>query len=158
MKEKEIQGYMRRAIALANQNIESGGGPFGALIVHNRQVVGTGVNRVTANCDPTAHAEIMAIREAGARLKTHVLDKCILFTSCEPCPMCLAAIYWAHIPLVYYGNSKIDAHDIGFDDSLIYQQLAIPMEKRAISMRQICASEAIVTFQLWAAKEDKQEY
>lgn len=158
MNEVDIQKYMRMVIALASQNIDQEGGPFGAIVVHHDEIVGVGRNRVTADCDPTAHAEILAIRAAGKKLQTHILHECILFTSCEPCPMCLAAIYWAHIPLVYYGNSKVDAHAIGFDDSLIYQQISLPMEKRAIVMNQIFSLEAKESFRLWEKKEDKSHY
>ena len=158
MSEATIEKYMHLAIDLATNNVKNGGGPFGAVIVRAGQIVGTGVNRVTSNCDPTAHAEILAIREAALFLKTHVLSDCVLFTSCEPCPMCLAAIYWAHITTVYFGNSKIEAQNIGFDDSLIYQQLNYPMQKRAIAMHRVCALDALESFRLWSNTEDKIPY
>ena len=158
MQEDTIEKFMRLAIDLATNNVRNGGGPFGAVVVRNGQIVGTGVNRVTANCDPTAHAEILAIREAVHFLSTHVLTDCVLFTSCEPCPMCLAAIYWAHITTVYFGNSKAQAQHIGFDDSLIYQQLSYPIEKRAVAMHRVCETEALESFLLWSDTEDKIPY
>ncbi len=158
MQENTIKKFMRLAIALATDNVRNGGGPFGAIVVQNGQIIGSGVNRVTANCDPTAHAEILAIREAGAFLHTHRLTDCVLFASSEPCPMCLAAIYWAHIATVYYGNSKEQAQEIGFDDSLIYQQLNIPAEKRSIVLHRACETDALETFMLWEDTKDKIPY
>ncbi len=149
---------MHLAIDLATNNVLNGGGPFGAVVVQNDQVVGTGVNRVTASCDPTAHAEILAIRDAAKMLHTHILSDCVLFTSCEPCPMCLAAIYWARIATVFYGNTKEQAQHINFDDSLIYQQLSLPIDKRAIIMNRICETEALQSFILWKDTENKVQY
>src|ERR1700761_2068275 len=128
MKEK----WMRAAIRLSRTKMKAGfGGPFGAVVVRKGKVVGRGWNQVTSTNDPTAHAEVVAIRDACKRLKTFQLDDCDLYTSCEPCPMCLSAIYWARIPAVYYGNTRQDAAAIGFDDDFIYQQIPLPPEKRA---------------------------
>ena len=122
--------FMRKAIELSVENVKNGGGPFGAVIVKGDEIVATGVNRVTAHNDPTAHAEVSAIREACRRLGTFDLSGCEIYTSCEPCPMCLGAIYWAHLDKIYYGNNKDDAADIGFDDSFIYEELALPRQNR----------------------------
>ena len=122
--------FMRKAIALSIENVKNGGGPFGAVIVKDNEIIATGVNRVTANHDPTAHAEVSAIRAACEKLNTFDLSGCEIYTSCEPCPMCLGAIYWAHLDKIYYGNNKHDAADIGFDDSFIYDELALTPENR----------------------------
>ena len=111
---------MREACRISEENVQNGGGPFGAVIARNGEIIATGVNRVTANCDPTAHAEVSAIRAACSKLNTFDLSGCEIYSSCEPCPMCLSAIYWAHIDKLYYGNNKTDAKNIGFDDSFIY--------------------------------------
>jgi guanine deaminase len=151
--------FMREAIKLAEDGMQSGrGGPFGCVIVRHGAVVGRGNNRVTSTNDPTAHAEVTAIRDACASLKTFQLTDCELYTSCEPCPMCLSAIYWARIPTVYYGNTRQDAADIGFDDDFIYQQVPLPPEKRAIKMSPHLRAEALLTFKSWAAKTDKVRY
>ncbi|MDE5709899.1 nucleoside deaminase [Bacteroides sp.] len=149
---------MRKAIELSQENVANGGGPFGAVIAREGQIIATGVNRVTADHDPTAHAEVNAIRNACSRLKTFNLSGCEIYTSCEPCPMCLAAIYWAHIDKVYYGNDKNDAKEIGFDDSFIYDELALPHEKRKLLAERLLGEEAIRTFRMWSEKEDKIEY
>lgn len=149
---------MRKAIELSDENMRNGGGPFGAVIVKDGKVVATGVNRVTANNDPTAHAEVSAIRNACKELKTFDLDGCEIYTSCEPCPMCLGAIYWAHVGKIYYGNTKADAKDIDFDDSFIYDELALPYDRRKVPMEQLLRDEAIRTFKAWSEKEDKIEY
>ena len=149
---------MREAIRLSIENVKNGGGPFGAVIVRNGELIATGVNRVTDSCDPTAHAEINAIRNACQRLKTFNLKGCELYTSCEPCPMCLGAIYWAHIDQVYYGNTKDDARQIGFDDSFIYDELALPRSKRHLETHPFLREEASVAFRLWSDTEDKIEY
>ncbi len=125
--------FMLDAIQLSKQNINEGGGPFGAIIVKEGQIIATGVNRVTNENDPTAHAEVKAIREACNKLKTFDLSGCTIYTSCEPCPMCLGAIYWAHIDKVFYGNNKSDARNIGFDDSFIYDELELPINKPLVS-------------------------
>src|SRR3954467_1474846 len=119
---------MRQAIALATANVAAGGGPVGAVVVRNGEVLATGVNQVTATNDPTAHAEVVAIRAACAKLATFQLTSCVVYSSCEPCPMCLAALYWSRCQAVFYGNSAGDAASIGFDDSFLYQQVALPME------------------------------
>lgn len=149
---------MRKAIELSIENIKNGGGPFGAVIAKDGEIIATGTNRVTADNDPTAHAEVNAIRKACQALKTFDLSGCTIYTSCEPCPMCLAAIYWAHIDKIYYGNNKKDAADIGFDDSYIYDELNLPVEKRTKLMNELLPKEAIKAFQLWDKTEDKTEY
>lgn len=149
---------MRKAIELSIENIKNGGGPFGAVIAKDGDIIATGTNRVTADNDPTAHAEVNAIRKACQALKTFDLSGCTIYTSCEPCPMCLAAIYWAHIDKIYYGNNKKDAADIGFDDSYIYDELNLPVEKRTKLMNELLPEEAIKAFQLWVNTEDKTEY
>ncbi len=149
---------MRKAIGLSIENIKNGGGPFGAVIAKDGEIIATGTNRVTADNDPTAHAEVNAIRKACQALKTFDLSGCTIYTSCEPCPMCLAAIYWAHIDKIYYGNNKKDAADIGFDDSYIYDELNLPVEKRTKLMNELLPEEAIKAFQLWDKTEDKTEY
>ena len=149
---------MRKAIELSIENIKNGGGPFGAVIAKDGDIIATGTNRVTADNDPTAHAEVNAIRKACQTLKTFDLSGCTIYTSCEPCPMCLAAIYWAHIDNIYYGNNKKDAADIGFDDSYIYDELNLPVEKRTKLMNELLPEEAIKAFQLWDNTEDKTEY
>ena len=149
---------MRKAIALSIENIKNGGGPFGAVITKKGKVIATGVNRVTQNNDPTAHAEISAIRKAARKLGTFDLSGCEIFTSCEPCPMCLSAIYWAHLDKIYYGNTKINAKDIGFDDSFIYDELNLKPDDRKVSMNQLLPEEAIQAFEDWTNKADKVKY
>lgn len=149
---------MREAIRLSIENVANGGGPFGAVIARNGEIVATGVNRVTANNDPTAHAEVSAIRSASQRLGTFNLSDCEIFTSCEPCPMCLGAIYWARLKKVYYANTKADAKAIGFDDSFIYDELALPQDKRKLPAEAMLRNEAIKAFEAWQGKEDKTEY
>jgi len=158
MMKKTSNDFMREAIALSVKNIDNGGGPFGAVIVKNGEVIAHGVNRVTSNNDPTAHAEVMAIREAASKLGTFDLAGCEIYSSCEPCPMCLGAIYWAHLDKLYYGNTKSDAKEIDFDDSFIYDELELPKEKRKIPTIQILKEEAIKAFEKWKNKEDKIEY
>lgn len=152
------EAFMREAIKLSVKNVEIGGGPFGAVIVKNGEIIATGVNRVTANNDPTAHAEINAIRNAAQKLGTFDLSGCEIYSSCEPCPMCLGAIYWAHVDKIYFGNTKKDAKEFDFDDSFIYQELDLPVEKRKIPTIQILQNEAIVAFKKWINKDDKVEY
>ena len=149
---------MRYAIELANKNVENGGGPFGAVIARNGEIVATGVNRVTANNDPTAHAEVSAIRAASAKPETFDLSGCEIYTSCEPCPMCLGAIYWAHLEKIYYANNKTDAANIGFDDSFIYDEIELAPSDRELPSEELLHNEAIKTFQAWARKTDKVEY
>lgn len=151
--------YMREAIHLAEHGMRSGrGGPFGCVIVRQGEIVGRGHNRVTSTNDPTAHAEIVAIRDACATLETFQLTDCELYTSCEPCPMCLSAIYWARIPTVYYGNTRADAAAIGFDDDFIYQQVPLPPDQRTIKMELFLRDEAQGAFQEWRNKADKVRY
>lgn len=135
-----------------------GGGPFGAVIAKDGQIVATGVNRVTSNCDPTAHAEVSAIRAACEKLGTFDLSGYEIYTSCEPCPMCLGAIYWAHLDKMYYGNNKTDAKNIGFDDSFIYDELAQDMEHRRLPMTALLRDEALQAFRLWQETDDKIAY
>ena len=150
---------MRAAIAEAESGVrENRGGPFGCVIVRRGEVIARGSNCVTSMNDPTAHAEIIAIRAACQQLGTYRLDECELYTSCEPCPMCLAAIYWARMARVYYGNTRDDAAAIGFDDALIYDQIALAPPRRALEMKPLLRAEAQHTFQAWAAKSDKIEY
>ena len=150
--------FMRRAIELSIQNIKDNGGPFGCVIVKKNKIIAEGINRVTFNNDPTAHAEIIAIRNACEKLNTFNLEECELYTSCEPCPMCLSAIYWSHINKIYYGNSRLDAAKIGFDDDFIYNELNKKLSSRRIPMKQISQSEAKKAFFDWEEKIDKIEY
>ncbi len=149
---------MKEAIRLSEENLDNGGGPFGAVIARDGEIVATGVNRVTASHDPTAHAEVSAIRAACQKLNTFNLSGCEIYTSCEPCPMCLAAIYWAHLDKVYFGNGKTDAKDIGFVDSFIYDELTLPREKRKLPAEMLLDKEAIRAFKMWQKKQDKIEY
>lgn len=157
MEEKQ-NNFMREAIALSIENVHNNGGPFGAVIVKNGEIIARGVNRVTANNDPTAHAEISAIRAAAAKLNTFDLSGCEIFSSCEPCPMCLGAIYWARLDKIYYGNTKTDAALIGFDDSFIYEELDKSFDKRSITTVQLLKNEAVKGFRAWEQKADKTEY
>ena len=149
---------MREAIRLASANVENGGGPFGAVIARGGAIIATGVNRVTANCDPTAHAEVSAIRAAAQKLGTFNLSGCQIYSSCEPCPMCLGAIYWARLDRLFYGNTKADAARIGFDDAFIYKELALPLSERTLRAEQLLGKEAIATFEAWEQKTDKTPY
>ncbi len=155
---KKEEDFMREAIGLSIENIDNNGGPFGAVIVKDGKVIAQGVNRVTSNNDPTAHAEVNAIRKAAEALGTYDLSGCEIYSSCEPCPMCLGAIYWARLDKLYYANTKQDAKDIDFDDSFIYEELDLPIEKRKIPTIQILSKEAIQAFNKWKEKEDKIEY
>ena len=152
------EAFMRKAIELSIDNVKNGGGPFGAVIVRGDEIIATGVNRVTANNDPTAHAEVSAIRAACERLGTFNLEGCEIYTSCEPCPMCLGAIYWAHLDKMYYGNTKHDAAEIGFDDSFIYEEIALTPEHRRLASCRLLGEEALKAFRLWTDKADKIEY
>lgn len=149
---------MRKAIELSIENVANGGGPFGAVIARNGEIIATGVNRVTANNDPTAHAEVSAIRAAAEKLGRFDLSDCEIFTSCEPCPMCLGAIYWARLNKIYFANNKTDAKNIGFDDSFIYDELALPRDQRHLSAEEMMRNEAIKAFEAWTEKTDKIEY
>lgn len=157
MKEKNIE-FMREAIRLSVKNVSEGGGPFGCVIVQDDKIVATGVNRVTADNDPTAHGEVNAIRNAAKKLNTFDLSGCDIYTSCEPCPMCLGAIYWAGLDRIYYANTKKDAADIGFDDFFIYEELDKPLDERNVKAIQLLRDEALEAFRKWDQKEDKIEY
>ncbi len=151
--------FMRAAIREAETGMRAGrGGPFGCVIVRRGEIVARGHNRVTSTNDPTAHAEVTAIRAACATLGTFQLPDCELYTSCEPCPMCLAAIYWARLPQVYYGNTRADAAAIGFDDDFIYRQIPLPPEQRAIPMASLLREEAQVAFREWTQLPAKIRY
>jgi len=154
--------YIQRAIQIAKDSIHNNGGPFGAVIVKDNEIIAEGNNCVTHDNDPTAHAEIVAIRRACSKQKTFQLDDCILYTSSEPCPMCLAAIYWAHISEVYYVNSHAQASAAGFDDSFIYSELALPHESKKLLVKQSTDHETMASgneiFQLWQDKNDKVIY
>lgn len=152
------ENFMREAIRLSDENVDNGGGPFGAVIVKDGQIIARGANRVTSSNDPTAHAEVTAIREASRAMNTFNLKGCEIYTSCEPCPMCLAAIYWARIDKIYYGNTKMDAKSIGFDDSFIYDEIEKPIYKRTVETRQLLRNEALKAFKKWDELEDKTEY
>lgn len=149
---------MRKAIELSIENVANGGGPIGAVIAKNGEIIATGVNRVTASCDPTAHAEVSAIRAAAAKLGTFDLSGYEIYTSCEPCPMCLGAIYWARLDKMYYANNKTDAKNIGFDDSFIYDELELKPENRKLPSEVMLREEAIKAFEAWSSKTDKIEY
>jgi len=150
---------MLEAITLSRQSICSGkGGPFGAVVVKEGKIIAKAHNQVTSTNDPTAHAEVVAIRQACQSLQTWQLTECELYTSCEPCPMCLGAIYWARPQRVYYANTKADAAHIGFDDRFIYNELELPVDKRNLSMTQMMREEALLVFQEWALTMNKVEY
>jgi len=150
---------MRRAIALSREKMRDGeGGPFAAVVVLDDRILGEGWNQVTGHNDPTAHAEIVAIREACRTLGRFSLDGCVIYTTCEPCPMCLAAIYWARIERIYYANTTEDAAGIGFDDALLYRELATPADERSLPAERLLADEAIAVFAEWADDPDKVPY
>lgn len=150
--------FMRQAIRLASVSVRRGGGPFGAVIVKDGQVVAGSSNSVTIDVDPTAHAEVNVIREACRRLGTFDLSGCDIYTSCEPCPMCLGAIYWAHLDRVFYGNTRKDARAIDFADDFIYGELERPAGERSVAFIPLLRDEALESFRLWAEKGDKTEY
>ena len=150
--------FMREAIRLASESVKNGGGPFGAVIVKDGEIVAGSSNSVTIDNDPTAHAEVNTIRQACHKLGTFDLSDCIIYTSCEPCPMCLGAIYWAHLKCVYYGNTKKDARDIDFADDFIYEELDKPIDRRSVPFINMLHKEALQSFKLWTEKEDKVEY
>lgn len=153
------QQFMRKAIRLAQKGMDSNsGGPFGAVVVKNGEVVGEGYNRVTSDNDPTAHAEIMAIRDACKNLGTFQLDDCVIYTSCEPCPMCLGAIYWARPQKVFYACTRQDAADAQFDDQFIYDELEVPMNERKVNFENIIRDEGRHLFVEWIQKSDKTAY
>lgn len=150
--------YMEMAARISYDNIDKGGGPFGAVIVRGDEVVSTGANSVTLLNDPTAHAEVLAIRAACARLKNFKLDDCIVYSSCEPCPMCLSALYWAGVKKIFFGNTKEDAAAIDFSDQFIYEELERRREYRRLPAIHVEGSSAIRAFEKWAAKTDKVPY
>ncbi len=150
--------FMRRAIELSLENVKKGRGPFGAVIVRRGEILAESCNLVTALNDPTAHAEINAIRNAARKLETFDLSGCIIYSSCEPCPMCLGAIYWARIDKVVFANTTSDAQNIGFADSLIYKEISRPPQERNIEFRQLLREEALKAFKAWEESENKIEY
>jgi len=151
--------FMEKAIALATENVTSGGGgPFGAVIVRDGEIVATGANLVTATNDPTAHAEVVAIRNACAALASFQLSGCHIYTSCEPCPMCLAAIYWARCAAIFYGSCAADAAAAGFDDAFLYEQMNRPMDQRTIPAVNLLPDRAISSFQAWQAHASRIDY
>ena len=149
---------MSRAIELSIESVKSGGGPFGSVIIKNNEIISEGMNRVTKNNDPTAHGEIVAIRNACKNLNDFSLKGCELYTSCEPCPMCLSAIYWSRIDKIYYANTRDDAKKIDFDDSLIYSELTKKIKERKIPTTQLMRDEALQGFKLWKDTENKVKY
>ncbi len=156
---EEQKEFMREAIRLSIENVESGkGGPFGAVVVKDGEIIARGMNKVTDSNDPTAHAEVVAIREACEKLGSFQLEDCEIYTSCEPCPMCLGAIYWARPTKVYYANTKKDAAEIEFDDNFIYEELDLPVDSRKLPTIQILRDEALVAFRKWRESTDKIEY
>ena len=156
MSEKNL--FMMRAIELSIESAKSKGGPFGCVIVKNNKIIAEGSNKVTMNNDPTAHGEIVAIRAACQKLNTFNLSECDLYSSCEPCPMCLSAIYWSRIENIFYANTRIDAKKIDFDDSFIYSEINKDLENRKIKMYQMHRDEALEAFKIWENKEDKIKY
>ena len=151
--------FMREAIRLSMENVQSGnGGPFGTVIVKNGKIIATGVNEVTKSNDPTAHAEMIAIRNACEKLNSFQLHGCDIYCSCEPCPMCLGAIYWARPKSIYFANSKKDAAEINFDDNFIYQEIKLPIHERKLTITQLLRDEAQSVFLQWQESENKIEY
>ena len=150
--------FMKRAIELSENSANSNGGPFGCVIVKDEKIIAEGSNKVTFTNDPTAHAEIVAIRKACKNLNTFNLVGCDIYTSCEPCPMCLSAIYWSHINTIYFANTREDAKKINFDDSMIYSEFSKKIEDRKIPIKQMLRDEALKAFEIWDKKKDKIEY
>ncbi len=149
---------MQRAIDLSKESIRNGGGPFGAVIARQGEIIAEGSNCVTIDNDPTAHAEVTTIRKACKKLNTYDLSGCEIFTSCEPCPMCLGAIYWAKLDKIYFANDRKDAAEIGFADDFIYEELPLKPSERQKPSEILMREEAIEAFRMWQAKEDKTEY
>ena len=149
---------MRRAIELSENSVRNGGGPFGAVIAKDGEIIEEGSNKVTINNDPTAHAEVCAIRNACKILNTFELTNCVIYTSCEPCPMCLGAIYWARLSKIFYANDRKDAAEIGFDDDFIYEEIAIEPQYRKKPSEILLRNEAINAFRMWTLKDDKTKY
>ena len=154
----EKQEFMRRAIQLSLESVKHGGGPFGAVIVKEGKIIAEAANRVTLDNDPTAHAEVNAIRQAARSLGKFDLSGCDIYTSCEPCPMCLGAIYWAHLDHIYYGCNRRDAADAGFDDEFIYQELSLAPAERQKVMEVLLPDESLAAFRMWKEKKDKRRY
>ena len=150
--------FMLRAIELSVNSANNAGGPFGCVIVKDNKIIAEGTNKVTSSNDPTAHAEIVAIRDACQKLNTYNLSGSDLYSSCEPCPMCLSAIYWSHIDNIFYANTRDDAKKINFDDSFIYSEFSKKIEDRKIPIKQMLRDEALKVFELWNKKTDKIEY
>lgn len=156
---EEDKAFMREAIALSRRGMESGeGGPFGAIVVKDGKIVGRGNNRVTSTNDPTAHAEVVAIRDACKNLVDFKLEDCIIYSSCEPCPMCLSAIYWSRAKKIFFGCSREDAADIDFDDDFLYKEIPLPLAERKIEIRQMLQEDAVKVFQEWEEKKDRIDY
>ncbi|GAY29231.1 guanine deaminase [Bacteroidaceae bacterium] len=155
MTHKEL---MKRAIELATENVSRGGGPFGAVIARNGNIIAEGVNRVTANHDPTAHAEVQAIRAAASKLGSFTLEGCDIYASCEPCPMCLGAIYWARLSRLFYGGTQKDAAAAGFDDAFIYKELELQKEERRLPSEHLLHDEALGAFKAWCDNDKKTAY
>lgn len=155
---EEDRHFMQMAIRLSVENVEKGGGPFGAVIVRSGKLVAIGTNRVTSLLDPTAHAEVSAIRAACQKVNDFKLTGCVCYTSCEPCPMCLSALYWAGVDRIFYGNTRTDADGIGFGDDFIYAEIGKPLEERSLPIAQLMRDEALSAFRLWEQKEDKIAY
>lgn len=154
----EKQEFMRRAIQLSIESVKHGGGPFGAVIVKEGKIIAEAANRVTLDNDPTAHAEVNAIRQAARSLGRFDLSGCDIYTSCEPCPMCLGAIYWAHLDHIYYGCNRRDAADAGFDDEFIYEELSLAPAERQKMMEVLLPDESLAAFRMWKEKKDKKRY
>lgn len=154
----EKQEFMRRAIQLSLESVKHGGGPFGAVIVKEGKIIAEAANRVTLDNDPTAHAEVNAIRQAARSLGRFDLSGCDIYTSCEPCPMCLGAIYGAHLNHIYYGCNRRDAADAGFDDEFIYQELSLAPAERQKVMEVLLPDESLAAFRMWKEKKDKRRY
>jgi guanine deaminase len=156
---KQDEEFMRRAIGLAQNGVDgNAGGPFGAVVVRNGEIVGDGCNQVTSTNDPTAHAEVVAIRNACRNLNSFQLDDCVIYTSCEPCPMCLGAIYWARPKQVFFACTREDAARIGFDDQFIYEEIEKNFENRQMKLVNLMRDEGLTVFEKWASKTDKTEY
>ena len=156
---EKVKKFMKEAIGLAEENLKSNlGGPFGAVVVKDGKIIGKGGNRVTSQNDPTAHAEIVAIREASKNLGTFDLSGCEIYTSCEPCPMCLSAIYWAHLDKLFYAATKDDAAKANFDDSMIYEEISKPKDQRKLQSVQLMREDAVKVFEKWIEKKDKIPY
>lgn len=150
--------FLKLAIEIATENIALGGGPFGAVIVKNNEVIATSGNSVGIDNDPTAHAEVNAIRKAAKKLNNFELNDCVIYSSCEPCPMCLGAIYWARIEALYFAATRDDAHDAGFSDAFIYNEINLPLDKRSIPTINMKTDDALIPFEKWIESENKIQY